>query len=283
MQLAHGVHRSVVSDLFSYAGKKVVLTGGASGVGAAALDLIVGAGCTDVTVLDRNEPTGPATAFITTDMSDGESIDAAANEIGRGVDVLFNNAGVAGTHPSDFVVKVNYLGVRRLTEGLLPGMPEGGAIVNTASIAGQRWAKHLAEISELIAIADWDDAVGWVASHAELIDPSPYEFSKEVAQVWTMHSSRRTKLEHGVRTNSVCPGPIDTPLMDDFRRHMTEKVIDWTVDQSGGALLTADEIARSLVMLGTDASVAMNGHNTIADHGFSSWLATGQVDFSGLA
>ena len=95
----------------------------------------------------------------------------------------------------------------------------------------------MAEISELIAITDWDEATVWVAGHADLIDSSPYEFSKEVAQVWTMHSSRQTKLEHGVRTNSVCPGPIDTPLMDDFRRHMTEKVIDWTVDQSGGALL----------------------------------------------
>ena len=105
-----------MSDLFSYAAKKVVLTGGSSGVGAAALELIVDAGCSDVTVLDRNEPTGPATAFIPTDMSDPASIDAAVDEIGAGVDVLFNNAGVAGTHPSDFVVKVNYLGVRRLSE-----------------------------------------------------------------------------------------------------------------------------------------------------------------------
>ena len=46
--------------------------------------------------------------------------------------------------------------------------------------------------------------------------------------------------------------------------------------------LTADEIARTLVLLGTDASVAMNGHNTIADNGFSAAIATAQVDFSGL-
>ena len=154
--------------------------------------------------------------------------------------------------------------------------------MNTASIAGQRWPQHLAEITELIATDDWDDALAWIADHGELIDPSPYEFSKEVAQVWTMHGSRRSYLEHGVRTNSVCPGVIDTPLLHDFRRHMTEKIIDWMVDQSAG-ILTADDIARTLVMLGSDASAAMNGHNMVADHGFSAWFTTGQVDLSGLA
>ena len=270
------------SNLFSYEGKKVVLTGGASGVGAAAVELLAAASCTDLTVLDRNEPTGPATAYVAADLSDPDSIDAACEAIGRGVDVLFNNAGVAGVHSSDFVLRVNYLGLRRLSEGLLPTMNTGGAIVNTASVAGQRWPQHLAEISELIAIDGWDDALAWIADHGELVDPTPYEFSKEVAQVWTMHGSRRSYLDYGVRTNSVCPGVIDTPLLHDFRRHMTEKIIDWMVDQSAG-ILTADEIARSLVMLGSDASAAMNGHNMVADHGFMAWFTTNQVDFAGLA
>lgn len=269
--------------LCDYRGKKVVLTGGASGVGAAALELLSRAGCSDLTVLDIASPTGPARAYIPTDMSDPASIDEALAEIGSGVDVLFNNAGVAGVHPSDFVIRVNYLGLRRLTEGVLPGMPRSGAIVNTASIAGQGWPGHLAEISELIAVDGWDQALAWVADHAELIDPAPYEFSKELAQVWTMYSSHRSYTSFGVRTNSVCPGVIDTPLLDDFRRHMSEKVIDWSISQSGGTILSADDIARSLVMLGSDASVAMNGHNTIADHGFSAWMTTGQVDYTGLA
>ena len=270
------------SNLFSYAGKKVVLTGGASGVGAAAVELLAEAGCTDLTVLDVNEPTGPATAYVAADLSDPDSIDAACEAIGPGTDVLFNNAGVAGVHSSDFVLRVNYLGLRRLSEGLLPTMNRGGAIVNTASVAGQRWPQHLAEILDLIAIDGWDDALAWIAEHGELIDPVPYEFSKELAQVWTMHGSRRSYLDYGVRTNSVCPGVIDTPLLHDFRRHMTEKVIDWMVDQSAG-ILTPEDIARTLVMLGSDASAAMNGHNMVADHGFVAWYTTNQVDFAGLA
>jgi hypothetical protein len=47
-------------------------------------------------------------------------------------------------------------------------------------------------------------------------------------------------------------------------------------------MLTADDIARTLVMLGTDASLAMNGHNMVADNGFSAAMTTGQIDFSGL-
>lgn len=271
-----------MSDLFSYAGKKVVLTGGTTGIGEAAVRLMTELGCTDLTVLDIKEPTGPATRFLPTDMSDPASIDTAVADIGEGVDVLFNNAGVAGVHATDFVIRVNYLGVRRLTEGVLPAMNRGGAIVNTASIAGQGWPGNLAAIQELIAVNGWDEALAWIADHDELAGADVYGFSKQLAQVWTMHSSARSIQEFGVRTNSVCPGPIDTPLMDDFIKHMTEQVIQWTVDQTGGTMLTAEEIARTLVMLGSDLSVAMNGHNMIADNGFSAFMTTGQLDFSGM-
>ena len=70
--------------MFDYSGKKVILTGGASGVGAAAVEMIANLGCNDLTVLDVKEPTGPATAYIPTDMSDPDSIDAAIAEIGVG-------------------------------------------------------------------------------------------------------------------------------------------------------------------------------------------------------
>lgn len=270
------------AEVFDYSGKKVVLTGGASGVGAAAVEMIAALGCTDLTVLDVNEPTGPATAYIPTDMSDPASIDAAVAEIGSGVDVLFNNAGVAGVHEPDLVVRVNSLGPPRLTRGLLDGMPRGAAVVNTASIAGQGWPENLAAILELIAIDDWEQARQWVADHDELTTADPYGFSKQVAQVWTMQGSRAMFNDRGVRMNSVCPGPIDTPLIGDFIQHMSEALIQWAVDQSGGVMLTAEDIARTLVMLGSDASLALNGHNLIADRGLSASVATGQVDYSAL-
>ena len=114
-------------------------------------------------------------------------------------------------------------------------MNRGGAIVNTASIAGQGWPRTWPRSPRLIAIDDWDEALGWLADNDELVGADSYGFSKQLAQVWTMHSSARTRNEFGVRTNSVCPGPIDTPLMDDFIKTMTEQVIQWTIDQTGGA------------------------------------------------
>ena len=271
-----------LANLVGYAGKRVVLTGGASGLGAAAVELLAGSGCTDLTVLDVKEPTGPATRFIPADMSDPDSIDEAAAEIGGGVDVLFNNAGVAGVHAGEFVLRVNYLGLRRLSERLLPTMNSGGAIVNTASIYGSRWPDRLAEIKELIAIDGWDEALEWMADHDEMVEADSYAFSKELVQVWTMHSSHRSLTRFGVRTNSVCPGPIDTPLMADFRRQATEKVIDWAIEQSGG-IISPEHIARPLLFLGSDAAAAVNGANVVADRGFSAWMVTDHLDYSGLA
>lgn len=271
-----------LADLVGYEGKRVVLTGGASGLGAAAVELLAGSGCADLTVLDVKEPTGPATRFIPADMSDPDSIDKAAAEIGSGVDVLFNNAGVAGVHADEFVLRVNYLGLRRLSERLLPTMNSGGAIVNTASIYGSRWPDRLAEIKELIAIDGWNEALEWIAGHAEMVEADSYAFSKELVQVWTMHSSHRSLTRFGVRTNSVCPGPIDTPLMADFRRQATEKVIDWAIEQSGG-IISPEHIARPLLFLGSDAAAAVNGANVVADRGFSAWMVTDHLDYSGLA
>ncbi|MEM1332280.1 MAG: SDR family oxidoreductase [Actinomycetota bacterium] len=268
--------------MFDYSDKKVVLTGGASGVGAAAVRMIADLGGTDLTVLDVQEPTGPASRFIPTDMSDPASIDAAIAEIGGGVDVLFNNAGIAGVHEPDLVLRVNALGPARLTRGLLGGMSSGAAIVNTASIAGQRWADNLAAILEFIAVEDWEDGRRWVADHTDLTATDPYGFSKQFMQVWTMQAARSMFNDRGIRINSVCPGPIDTPLIGDFIQHMTEQVINWAVDQAGGVMLTADEVASTVVMLGSDASAGINGHNVIVDKGLTASVTTGQADDTAL-
>lgn len=268
--------------MFDYSGKKVVLTGGASGVGAAAVEMIANLGCTDLTVLDVNEPTGPATRFIPTDMSDPASIDAAVAEIGDGVNVLFNNAGIAGVHAPDLVMRVNALGPIRLTRGLIGGMPAGSAVVNTASIAGQQWMENLEAILEFLAIEDWDQGVQWVADRGDLTEEDPYGFSKQVAQVWTMQGSRPMSHDRGVRMNSVCPGPIDTPLIGDFIQHMTEQLINWAVDETGGEMLSAQEVASSLVMLGSGASAGINGHNVVVDNGLTAAVVTGQADMSAL-
>jgi NAD(P)-dependent dehydrogenase (short-subunit alcohol dehydrogenase family) len=269
-----------MSNPFTYEGKRVVVTGAATGVGAGLLDVLAELGAAHVTVLDVKEPTGPNQQFVATDLSDPAAVDAAVATIDGPVDVLFNNAGVADTLPSETVFKVNFLALRKLSEALLDRFPEGGAIVNTASTAGGQWPTRLDMINELLDIEDWEKALEWYDGRD--LGVEPYFFSKELVQVYTMRSSRVT-MARGVRTNSVCPSPIDTPLLDDFRKTMTDRVIDWSVAQGNGRLVTPRQVATVLAFLGSEAAVFVNGVNLLVDAGFTAAMTTNQVDFAGLA
>jgi len=264
-----------MSHPFSYEGKRVVVTGAATGVGAGLLDVLAELGAPHVTA-----PSGPNQQFVATDLADPAAVDAAIAAIDGPVDVLFNNAGVADTMPRETVFKVNFLALRKLTEALLDRIPEGGAIVNTASTAGGQWPTRIDTINELLDIDDWDKALAWYDGRD--LGVEPYFFSKELVQVYTMRSSRST-MARGVRTNSVCPSPIDTPLLDDFKQTISEKVLDWSVAQGNGHLVTARQVATVLAFLGTEAAVFVNGVNLLVDAGFTAAMTTNQVDFAGLA
>jgi NAD(P)-dependent dehydrogenase (short-subunit alcohol dehydrogenase family) len=271
-----------MANPFSYSGKRVVITGAATGVGAALLDLLAEVGAPDVTVLDLKIPTGPHARFIETNLGDQAAVTSAIAAIDGPVDVLFNNAGVAATQPPTVVLAVNYLALRALSEGLLDQIPAGGAIVNTASIAGGQWPTHIDDINELLDIGEWEKSLEWVEAHTAGVAADPYSFSKEVVRVWGMRHSRAT-MAKGVRTNSVCPAPVDTPLLTDFRATMTDKLIDWSISQASGKVMTPREVAMPLAFLGSDAAAYVNGHDLVADGGFNAAMTTGQIDFSGLS
>ena len=267
---------------FSFQGKRCVVTGAATGVGAALIELLAELGAAHVSVLDIKRPEGPCQRFLETDLSDKKAVDRAVHAIEGPVHALFNNAGVAATQAPRTVLAVNLLALRRLSEGLFERMPAGAAIVNTASIAGGRWAERVAKISELLALDDWDKSLAWLDANLAGLGIDSYAFSKEVVQVYTMRSSRPAQ-QSEVRVNSVCPAPIDTPLLVDFRKTMTDKIIDWTVSQTNQRLVTPREVACALAFLGSNAASYINGVNLNVDAGFNAALATGQVDFSGLA
>ncbi len=270
-----------MSHPFDYSNKRIVVTGAYSGVGAALLEILAELGRPEVIALDLKRPDGPITTFIETNMGKEASVAAAIDAIDGPIDVLFNNAGIAATHPVEDVMAVNWLGLRQLSEGLLPKIREDGAIANTASIAGGQWPGHLQEVLECISITSREELFGWCGSHKELVGDG-YAFSKECVQVYTMKSAKET-LARKVRTNSVCPAPIDTPLLPDFNKTMTEKTMNWTIDQIGGTIATPRDIAMTLAFLGAEASRYVNGVNLNVDLGFNAFMTTGQIDFSGLA
>lgn len=270
-----------MQSLLNYEGKRVVVTGAYSGIGAALVELLRQSGAGQIVVLDIKEPEAAVDEFIETDMGNPLSIDAALAAVAAGdaVDVLFNNAGVAATLPADTVMRVNILGLKRLTNGLMPKMQAGGAIVNTASVAGNRWPEHLTQINALLGIDSWDEGIAWIADNEALVADG-YFFSKECVQVYTMLTAKAATAR-GLRINSVCPSPVDTPLLPAFRETMTDEIIDWAIDAGAGRVATAEDQARALLFLGSDLASYINGVNLLVDGGYSAALQMGQVALPG--
>jgi len=262
---------------FRYDGKRVIVTGAASGMGAATVAMLADVGA-EVHALDVKPVPGPVTQAIETDVGDPRSVDAALAKIGAPVHCLFNVAGVPQTLPAITVLRVNYLGLRHLTEGALSMMPAGGSVANVASIAGSQWAAHLETVGDLVDTDDFDAGVAWCDAHLEA-QGDPYNFSKECVIVYTMRRSRDT-MQQGVRMNALSPGVVESPMMPDFRAALGGEIIEWTAQQANGRLGRPEEMAPPLVFLGSDEASYVNGSNLIADGGFSAALATGRVDFA---
>ena len=260
-------------------GLHAVVTGAANGVGRATARLLAQRGAR-VTGLDREAASADGTTIVAVDMADPASIDRVVADL-AGVDLLANVAGVPQTRPALDVMRVNFLGLRHLSESLAPTMRAGGAIVHVASNAGNGWPLRTDIVNDLLDTPDFATGLAWCEANLEA-QGDPYNFSKECVQVYTMRSSRPTQ-QRGVRTNSVCPAPIDTPLLKDFRETMTDKLIDWTVEQSNGRPVSPREVGLVLAFLGSDAASYVNGVNLLVDAGFTAAMTTGQVDFAAIS
>jgi NAD(P)-dependent dehydrogenase (short-subunit alcohol dehydrogenase family) len=266
--------------IINYENKTVVVTGAATGVGAALVDRLRAAHAEQIIALDIKPCNGPVDQFIPADLSDPVAIDDAIHRLPKSIDVLFNNAGVAATLPLRVVIGVNVLAPRRLIAGLHRRMPPSSAIVNTASTAGGGFMERMPQILELLAIDDWSQALDWVEAHPGLTQ-NAYGFSKECAQVLTLLQATPLA-KHGIRINSVCPGIIDTRLVADFQITMGTPIIDWMVSQSGGRKAAPAEVADALAFLGSDAASYINGTNLLIDNGFSAAITTNQIDYSSM-
>ena len=85
----------------------------------------------------------------------------------------------------------------------------------------------------------------------------------------------------GIRINSVCPSPVDTPLLPAFRETMSDQMIDWSIESGAGRVATAEDQAKALLFLGSDLASYINGVNLIVDGGFGAAIQMGQVTLPG--
>ena len=132
-------------DAFRYDGKRVLVVGGATGMGAAAAELAQEAGA-EVVVMDFADVKLPGAKAIHLNLADKDSIDAAVDECGGPVHALLACAGVADGTPG--IEKINFVGHRHLIDRMLAGdmLPRGSAIGFISSAAGLGWESSLGEI-----------------------------------------------------------------------------------------------------------------------------------------
>lgn len=195
----------------------VVVTGAASGIGAAVAALLVASG-TPVIGLDL-QATGPdGVDARACDLSDAAAIDAAVAALPERLGGLASVAGVPGTHPPERIVAVNLLAPRRLGAALTGRIAREGAIVNVASVAAQRSAATDAEVAAVLDAGDDDALQAAVAAHG-LDGSATYDFTKKALLALTLRQAR-DGLAGGVRALSVSPGPTETPILGDFEQTM---------------------------------------------------------------
>jgi NAD(P)-dependent dehydrogenase (short-subunit alcohol dehydrogenase family) len=268
-----------MDDVLSYAGKRVIVTGAASGMGAATAKLLVELGA-EVHAIDVRRPEQPGLAsFTETDLREPEQIDAATDRIGGIVNALFNCAGLPNTFSDLDVMLVNFCGLRHLTERVVPLMIEGSAIASIASVAGIAWLSNMATVMELVVTGDFDSARAWYEQNAERAG-NGYEFSKQAINAYT--AARAVPFaELGVRINCINPGPTDTPMMPHFEQAMGKTYMD-NFPKPIGRNARPEEQAWPLLFLNSPRASYVTGTALFVDGGFTGGLYTGQVDPSVL-
>lgn len=249
--------------------QRIVLTGASSGIGAATLRAFGQAEQPpEVITLDRADLPADlralSTHHIAVDLSDPTSIDAAVAKFDGEIDALCNVAGVPGTADPSTVLAVNFLGLRYLTESLVDRIRDGGSIVNVASIAGAQWMTNLTDVHRLIATASFEDGADWVRDQP-MDGARAYNFSKEAVLVWTMANCLRW-WDRQIRVNSVSPGPVETPILDDFRDSMGHDRIAAAIAAVGRAGRPED-VAPAITFLASRQAPWINGVNIVTDGG----------------
>jgi NAD(P)-dependent dehydrogenase (short-subunit alcohol dehydrogenase family) len=263
-----------------YPGKRVVVTGAASGMGEAVAGIVGELGA-EVHAVDIKKPTVAHDAFSETDLRDPAAIDQTIAEITAGgtrpVDRLFNCAGISQVFGPMPAMLVNFLGLRHLTENLLPHIADGGAIASISSGAGMGYLINMANVFALLDIPDHAEAKAWCESHPEVIKEG-YSFSKECIIVWTMKRCVELAEQRRIRINCIGPGPTDTAFMPDVIKDMGQEYFDNFPKPLHHRNATAEEQAWPLVYLNSDVASIVTGQIVWTDQGLAGGLMTGQID-----
>ncbi|MCS6817394.1 MAG: glucose 1-dehydrogenase [Blastocatellia bacterium] len=252
-----------------FLGKRALVTGGASGIGRAVVERFVTEGAA-VAIADIEQES--ARMLASTLRAQGARVVAVVGDVSRledaermvaeavaslgGLDILINNAGTetvgsvttARDEEWERQIAVNLNGVYRMSRFAIPEIIRagGGAIVNVASVGG------------LVAVREFS---AYGASKAAVI-----QLTRNMAADYA---------EYGVRVNCVCPGPVDTPLLDRACRRVASGGSPEEVRQMYASftllkrIARPEEIANCIVFLASDEASYVTGAVFVVDGGFT--------------
>ena len=248
------------------AGKVAVVTGGASGIGLATARRFAAEGAT-VVIADFNELSGAAAAaeveglFVQVDVSDEAQVNAlfaAVYETYGSVDVAFNNAGIsppdddsiettelpAWQNVQDVNLKSVYLCCRAALRYMVA--QQSGSIINTASFVA--------------VLGSATSQISYTASKGGVL-----ALSRELGVQFA---------RQGIRVNALCPGPVNTPLLQELFAKDEERAQRRLVHIPQGRFAEPEELAAAVAFLASDDSSFITGSTFLVDGGISAAYVT---------
>ena len=247
-------------------GKVAVITGAASGIGREAARRFAEEGA-KVCVVDLNDLAGGEVAgdlnglYIHANVTDPEDVQRMYREASEhfgGVDVLFNNAGISPPDDDSIletemdawerVQNVNLKSVYLCCKHGIPHLLErgGGSVINTASFVAVMGAAT--------------SQISYTASKGGVL-----AMSRELGVQFA---------RQGVRVNALCPGPVNTPLLQELFAKDPEKAARRLVHLPMGRFAEAVEIANAALFLASDESSYVNASTFLVDGGLSGAYVT---------
>ena len=245
-------------------GRVALVTGGGSGIGRASAiafaqegarvvvsDVDLGGGDETVRLIEER---GGESTFVPADVSDGEQVAqlvaTTLDRYGR-LDCAHNNGGIEGPLASvvdlaeddwNRVIDINLKGIWWCLKHEIPAMLRagGGAVVNTASVSGLKGFPPLLPAY----VASKFGVVGLTAVTA------------------------RYYAQQGIRVNAVCPGAINTPMLDRIGESASRLGVAMIAENPSDRLGTPEEVAAAVVWLCSDAASFITGQTLTVDGGF---------------
>lgn len=242
--------------------KTVIVTGAASGIGAETCRTLQAKGFQVIGVDINHSP--DVEQFYQADLSDPNAINDLIARLPKDINGLANIAGLPPTAAAAAVLKVNILGLRHLTLGLMDKMADGAAIVNLASLAGAGWPSAVAQVKATLALDLNSDVTAFAEANNLDHDGRCYFLAKEALLVWTMQN-RWTWRKRNINMNAVSPGAVDTPILGDFLATLGERAEEdmRLLDRPA----TPQDIAPVVAFALSDEAKWFRGANLTADGG----------------